>query len=278
MLFYIKPFAPLPFRPENSFSIDTPRCFIYFTFMVILLSNDDDIFSEGLTALEEALQGLGDVWTVAPEKPQNAVGRSLTLHRPLKVSRLADRRFMVNGTPSDCVNLAVNGLLPSRPGLVVSGINKGANMADDIPYSGTVAAAFEATIWGIRAIAVSLACRKDFRFGPGARFTAKVAAAVLANGLPQDVFLNINIPDTQGKEIAEWCIAPQGKSIYEETIEERVNPRGEIYYWLGGDGTRYRNIPGSDADVVSKACASITPVKTDVTDYAALEGLKGWKI
>lgn len=246
--------------------------------MIILISNDDGIFSEGLISLEAALKPLGDIWTVAPEKAQNAVGRSLTLHRPLKVARLSDQRFMINGTPSDCVNLAINGLLPQRPALVVSGINKGGNMADDIPYSGTVAAAFEAAIWGIPALAVSLACRKNFIFGPAARFAAKVASALMQSSLSPDSFLNVNVPDTQGDEITAYKITHQGKSIYEETIEERINPRGEKYYWIGGDGTKYKDIPGSDADAVLKNYASITPVKTDFTDHAALELLKKWKI
>jgi 5'-nucleotidase len=247
--------------------------------MIILLSNDDGIHSEGLHSLEQSLQELGDIWTVAPERSQNAVGRSLTLHRPLRVVHLAKKRIMVNGTPSDCVNLAVNGLLPEKPALVVSGINKGANMADDIPYSGTVAAAFEATIWGIPALSISLYGRKNFIFGPGARFAAKIARAVLGNSPLQDTFLNVNIPDTNGNEITAWKITRQGKSIYEETIEQRINPRGEIYYWIGGDGTSFQEVSGSDADAVLRSrCASITPIKTDFTDYQSLEVLKSWKI
>jgi len=247
--------------------------------MIILLSNDDGIHSEGLHSLEKSLHDLGDIWTVAPEQPQNAVGRSLTLHRPLRVVHLTKKRIMVNGTPSDCVNLAVNGLLPEKPALVVSGINKGANMADDIPYSGTIAAAFEATIWGIPALAVSLYGKKNFIFSPAANFTAKVARAMLANPPLKDTFLNINIPDTNGDEITVYKITRQGKSIYEETIEQRINPRGEIYYWIGGDGTSFAEIPGSDADaVLHNRCVSITPIKTDFTDYNAIDVLKSWNI
>lgn len=246
--------------------------------MIILLSNDDGIQSEGLSSLEDSLKGLGSVWTVAPEQAQNAVGRSLTLHRPLKVNRLSEQRFMVNGTPSDCINIAVNGLLSERPSLVVSGINRGANMADDIPYSGTVAAAFEATIWGIPALAVSLFGRQKFIFGPAAHFTEKIVRAILRHGLPRDTFLNVNVPDTKGREITAYRITHQGRSIYEETIEARINPRGEKYYWIGGDGTKFKDIPGSDADAVCGNYASITPVKTDFTDYAALEVLNKWEI
>jgi 5'-nucleotidase len=246
--------------------------------MLILISNDDGIHSEGITALETALESLGQVWTVAPEQGMSAVGRALTLHRPLRATRIAERRIMVDGTPSDCVNLAVNGLLPEKPCLVVSGINKGANMADDIPYSGTVAAAFEATIWGIPAIAVSLACRKNFNFGPAALFAARVAGVVLARGLPPDTFLNINIPDTQGLLIEKYRFTHQGKSIYEGKIEKRVNPRGDSYYWIGGDGEQHHDIPGCDAEAVSDSCASITPIQTDHTNYKALELLRTWPI
>lgn len=248
--------------------------------MIILLSNDDGIHSEGLHALEDALRGLGDVWTVAPAQAQNAVGRSLTLHRPLRVTRLSERRFMIDGTPSDCINLAVNGLLPEKPAVVVSGINRGANMADDIPYSGTVAAAFEATIWGIPACAVSLFGRQSFSFGPAARFTVRVVHAMLARGLPPGVFLNVNIPETSGdEEITSFSITKQGRSVYEQTVEQRLNPRGEPYYWIGGDGTRFQEIPGTDADAVLRLrSASITPIKTDWTDYSFMEILKGWDI
>ncbi len=258
--------------------IDTGRAFGYFFAMIILISNDDGIHSEGIHALDAALQGLGQVWTVAPAQGMSAVGRALTLHKPLSATLIAERRIMVDGTPSDCINLAVNGLLPEKPGLVLSGINNGANMADDIPYSGTVAAAFEATIWGIPAIAVSLACRKNCDFGPAARFAARVAAAVLARGLPPDTFLNINIPNTQGRPIENYRFTHQGKSIYEGKIEKRLNPRGETYYWIGGDGEQHHNISGCDAEAVADSCASITPLHTDHTNYNALELLKPWPI
>lgn len=246
--------------------------------MVILVSNDDGIHCEGIRALAEALHHLGQVWVVAPDQAMSAVGRAITLHRPLTATPVAERRIMVNGTPSDCVNLAVNGLLPERPGLVVSGVNQGANLADDIPYSGTVAAAFEATIWGIPAVAVSLACRKNPDFGPAARFAARVAQAVLREGLSPDTFLNVNVPDTTGRDIDAYLFTHQGKSIYEGAIEKRLNPRGEVYFWIGGDGERHHDIPGSDAEAIARGMASITPVQTDATNYKALEILRSWPI
>ncbi len=244
--------------------------------MIILISNDDGIASEGLLSLKDSLQHLGEVWTVAPEKTQNAVGRALTLHRPLRVTALSDRKFMVNGTPSDCINLAINGILPEKPSLVVSGINKGTNLCDDISYSGTVAAAFEATILKIPAIAVSIPGNNGFIFGPAADFTAKLAETVLQNGLPSATFLNVNVPDTSGEKIRSCKITHQGKSIYSNTITKGVDPRGGKYYWIGGDGTSHMDIPGSDSDAVSRKYVSITPVSTDLTNYSAMNFLKNW--
>lgn len=247
--------------------------------MIILVSNDDGIHAEGLIRLAEALQAIGEVWIVAPDQPQNAVGRALTLHRPLRAVQVADRKIAVNGTPSDCVNLAMNGLLPEKPAVVVSGINHGANMADDIPYSGTVAAAFEATLWGTPAVAVSLHGKNSLDFSPAARFAVRVVRSVLAHGLPSDIFLNVNLPDTGGNDISSYRITKQGKSMYAGLIERRLNPRGEPYYWIGGDGTQFHDVPGSDAEAVLKyRCASITPIRIDCTDYASLDLLNTWRI
>jgi 5'-nucleotidase len=157
--------------------------------MILLLTNDDGINSSGLRTLEKFLQGVGDIWTVAPDREQNAIGRALTLHRPLRVQKTAARRFAVNGTPTDCVNLAINGLLPGKPALVVSGINKGANLGDDVSYSGTISAAFEATLQRVPAFAISLAARKNFKFKPAALFAKKLVLQIIRHGLPPDTFL-----------------------------------------------------------------------------------------
>ncbi len=245
--------------------------------MLILITNDDGINSEGLLSLGQSLQSLGKIWTVAPERAQNAVGRALTLHRPLRIVRVSENRFTVNGTPSDCINLAVNSILPEKPVLVVSGINKGANLCDDISYSGTAAAAFEATILGIPAFAISMPGKNNFDFGPAARFATKVAKTIIHHGLPSNTFLNINVPVTNGQEITCWEITHQGQSLYDNTIIEKTDPRGEKYYWIGGDGTKHRDLPGSDANSVAGNHASLTPVTTDVTNYAAIDTLKKWK-
>ena len=248
---------------------------LYFlSVMIILISNDDGINAEGLHSLEDALKNIGEVWTAAPERPQSAMGRALTLHRPLKVTELSKRRFMVNGTPSDCVNIAVNRLLHEKPDLVVSGINRGANLGDDISYSGTVAAAFEATILGIPAIASSLSGKETFIFGPAARFTARVTKKILQKGLPSDTLLNINIPDTNGDEISSYRITHQGRSIYDNSIQQITDPRGDTYYRLGGNGTEYEEIPGSDAEAVRQKFVSITPIATDLTHYSVIETLQ----
>jgi len=246
--------------------------------MIILVTNDDGIHSEGLVSLEKSLAGLGDVWTVAPATEQNAMGRAITLHRPLKINKLSSNRFAVDGTPSDCVNIAANGILPERPALVVSGINKGPNLADDISYSGTVAAAFEATIMGIPAVAVSLACRDNFHFDPAARFTARLAQQILEFGLARDTLLNVNVPDTQGKEISSYKITHQGKSIYAGSVTEAANPRKQEYYWIGGEEVGFHEIDGSDSFAVARGCISITPITTDLTRYKELDALKKFKL
>jgi 5'-nucleotidase len=246
--------------------------------MIILATNDDGINSSGLNILTSYLKWLGELWVVAPDRERNAIGRALTLHRPLRVEKKSSRRFAVNGTPSDCVNLAINSLLPAKPVLVVSGINKGGNLGDDISYSGTISAAFEATILGIPAFAISLAARKNFKFKPASLFATRLAKVILKQGLPPDTFLNVNVPDTDGREISSFKITRQGKSIYDSAIVEKVDPRGGKYYWLGGTDIKFKNIPRSDFAAVSQNCISITPLKTDHTNYSALKLLKTWKL
>jgi len=246
--------------------------------MIILITNDDGIDSPGLKSLASYFNGLCELWVIAPDRERNAIGRALTLHRPLRVQKRSVRRFAVNGTPSDCVNLAINRLLPEKPKLVVSGINKGGNLGDDISYSGTISAAFEATILGIPAFAISLATRNNFKFKPAALFAVRLAKVILKQGLPPDTFLNVNVPDTDGKEISSFKITRQGKSIYDNAILEKVDPRGGKYYWLGGTDIKCKKIPGSDFAAVSQDCISITPLKTDHTNYSALKLLKTWKL
>jgi 5'-nucleotidase len=241
--------------------------------MLILLTNDDGYASAGLTALARTLRPLGDVWIVAPSRPQNAVGRALTLFAPLKVTRFQHNGYMVDGTPSDCVNIALSGLLPETPALVVSGINMGPNMGDDISYSGTVAAAFEAAIHGIPACALSLACRQDFSFDPAADFAAFVARKILERGLPPHALLNINIPDTHGGPLPAWEITRQGRCRYGSTVPAFTDPRGSDYYWIGGTDVGFHHIEGSDADAIARGRISITLLTTDLTNHGALSAV-----
>ena len=247
--------------------------------MHILVSNDDGIHSEGILALEETLKSVGEVYTVAPDRERNAVSHALTLHRPLRIDEIAPRRFAVNGTPTDCVNLAVKGFLPVRPDMVVSGINKGPNLGDDITYSGTVAAAIEGTLLGIPSLAVSVVgLRTDYRFGPAAEFAASLAAHVAANGLPANTLLNVNVPNLDRSELKGYRFTHQGKRRYGEKIEVCPNPRGKHYYWISGDDLGFDPQEGSDCVAVNEGYISVTPLHVDLTNYQALQSMRGTQL
>ncbi len=245
--------------------------------MIILVSNDDGIRSEGIQALARAVAGLGDVYVVAPDREQSAVSHSLTLHRPLRVEQIAANQYAVDGTPTDCVNLAVSGILPGRPGLVLSGINKGANMGDDITYSGTVSAAMEGTLLGIPSIAISLVARDTFDFEPAAAFAARLAAQVIAHPFAVDTLLNVNVPAIPRDRMQGVRITRQGKRRFSEALVEKTDPRGKKYYWIGGDELDFVDEPGTDFAAVRDGAVSITPVHLDLTHYpsfAALERMR----
>ncbi|HEX9880867.1 MAG TPA: 5'/3'-nucleotidase SurE [Candidatus Binatia bacterium] len=235
--------------------------------MRILLSNDDGIYSEGLLALEEKLKALGETFTVAPDRVQNSMSHALTLHRPLRVEEIAPRRFSVDGTPTDCVKLALTGLLPVRPDLVISGINKGPNIGDDIIYSGTVSAAIEGTLLGIPSVAVSLVTFKDFVFDAAADFTALLASRILKKGLPPGTLLNVNVPPCSAGEIKGWRLSRQGKRHYAENVVERTDPRGKKYYWIGGDDLGFAKEDGTDCMAVHEGFISVTPLHVDLTNH-----------
>jgi 5'-nucleotidase len=244
----------------------------------ILVCNDDGVRSEGITALAEALRELGTVYIVAPDRERSAASHALTLAHPLRIEKMGPRVYAVDGTPTDCVNLAVNGILRKKGiALVASGINKGANMGDDITYSGTVSAAMEGTILGIPSIAVSLASRNHFRFRIAADFALRAARKVLRDGLPKDTLLNINLPNVPPEEIRGVRVTRQGKRIYGESIVEKRDPRGRKYYWIGGDNLSREEIPGSDLEAVEQNYISVTPVHLDFTHYASMRMLRRWK-
>ncbi len=245
---------------------------------IILVSNDDGVRSEGIVALADALREVGTVYVVAPDRERSAAGHSLTLTSPLRVEKLASRVYAVDGTPTDCVNLAVNGILRRKKvALLASGINKGANMGDDITYSGTVSAAMEGTILGIPSIAVSLASRNHFRFDVASAFAGRVARRILRHGLPADTLLNINVPNVPDEGVRGVRVTRQGKRIYGDAIVEKRDPRGRKYYWIGGDAQNRQDIPGSDLEAVEQDWISVTPIHLDLTNYASMRKLRRWK-
>ena len=244
----------------------------------ILVSNDDGIHSEGIKALARALKRVGEVFIVAPDRERSAASHSLTLHRPLRVEKIGPNAYAIDGTPTDCINLAVNGILKKRPDLVVSGINKGGNLGDDVTYSGTVSAAMEGTLLGIPSFAISLVSisRENFDFKNAARFAARLARFILKNRLPKDTLLNINVPDVD--EIKGYRITKQGKRLYGDAIVEKVDPRGKKYYWIGGDILKWEGGEDTDFKAITNNFISITPVHLDMTNYASFKELHKWKL
>lgn len=238
--------------------------------MIILVSNDDGIHAEGIVALERSLAPLAEIYTVAPEHEQTSMSHALTLHRPLRVREVDTRRLAIDGTPTDCVKLALTGLLPVRPDLVVSGINKGPNLGDDVIYSGTVSAALEGALLGIPAIAVSLVTFERFDFTVAAEFTAALIDRVQKQIIPREMLLNVNVPALPKTDIRGWRFTRQGKRHYSENIVERVDPRGKKYYWIGGDDLGYAKDDGTDCMAVHEGYISVTPLQIDMTNYRSL--------
>lgn len=241
---------------------------------VILVTNDDGIHAAGLTALAGALEELGEVWVVAPDREQSAVGHALTLHRPLRVERVGERKFSVNGTPSDCVNLGVLGLLPEPPVLVVSGINHGSNLGDDVTYSGTVSAAMEGTLLGVASMAISQADPGADGFAGAVPLARLVAARLLVEGLPAKTLLNVNVPrgDVRGIRMTRL-----GHRMYREKVVREVDPRGRPYYWIGAGPPEWQEDDTSDIAAVHKGLASVTPLHLDLTHYGALGRMADWE-
>ncbi len=241
----------------------------------ILISNDDGINSKGLHRLHEALSELGDVFVVAPDRDQSAVSHSLSLYRPLRLEQATERVYTVDGTPTDCINLAINGIMNDhRPDLVVSGINKGENLGDDITYSGTVSAAMEGTLLGVPSIAISLAGKNDYNFDAACYYSLKISKYVLENKLPKDTLLNVNVPGIDKEEIKGVMVTRQGKRLYEEPVVEKTDPRGRKYYWIGGDALDFIHIENSDIVAVNEGYVSVTPITLDLTDFNFMDNLR----
>jgi 5'-nucleotidase len=239
----------------------------------ILITNDDGIHAEGLKVLERALAPLGEVTVVAPDREMSATSQSISVHQPLRVYAFDERHFAVTGTPADAVILALYRLLPRKPDLVVSGINPGGNLGENVVYSGTVAAAMEATLHRVPAIAMSLASRTQLDFSAAAEFAALIAARVLEEGLPRGVMLNINVPrgDVRGVRLTR-----QSQKISQNVVHEKHDPRGRPYYWLDETMRIEDAEPDSDYAAIRAHEISITPLQVDRTDYASLGRLEPW--
>jgi 5'-nucleotidase len=245
---------------------------------LLLVSNDDGYQSDGLRALTEAVAPLGDVWVVAPETEQSAASHAISLHRPLRLREVRPQWYAVDGTPTDCSYLAINHILKGRrPHLMLSGINHGPNMADDVTYSGTVAAAMEASILGVPAIAFSLVTRSGFDFTHPARFASALVAAALRQPLPSRMLLNVNVP--AGVEPRGYMVTRLGKHSYGYDVVEKVDPRGRKYYWIGGNEYQHEDIAGSDCNaVLGDRLVSVTPLHLDLTDDAMRHDVASWRL
>lgn len=241
----------------------------------ILITNDDGIHSDGLGTLERALRELGDVYVVAPAAEMSGASHSLTLARPLRIRRIDSRHWTVDGTPTDCVTLALHKILEDQelPDVCVSGINHGGNLGDDATYSGTVAGALEATILGVPGLAVSLVARENFDFTDAARFAVLATRKILTEGLPEGTLLNMNVP--QG-EIKGAKVTRQGIKNARPVITEHIDPRGKPYFWIGEQYFRSNAEDGTDYRAIEDGYVSITPLKSDMTDHALLSGLESW--
>jgi 5'-nucleotidase len=245
--------------------------------MRILVTNDDGIQSPGLAALTEALAALGDVWVVAPDRERTATAHAVTLHKPLRLHRIAPRMFSVNGTPVDCVNLALLKVMPKPPVVLVSGINRGVNLGDDVMYSGTVSAAMEGTILGVPSIAVSQEGQDAFRFRVGANYAARVVRLVLEHGLPEETLLNMNIPDRPLRAIKGVRITCLSRRRFQNPIIEKIDPHGRKYYWIAGTRISWSRSKDADHEAVEEGRVSITPIHLDITHYGVLDRFRVWE-
>ncbi|CAI4033657.1 5'-nucleotidase SurE [Nitrospira tepida] len=244
--------------------------------MTILVTNDDGIGSSGIQALARKLARLGTVWVIAPDRERTAVGHALTLHKPLRLTPVKPRWFAVNGTPTDCVNLAVKHVLRRPPTLVVSGVNRGVNLGDDVTYSGTVSAALEGAILGIPSIAVSQDGRDRFFFEAAADYALVVARAVLRHGLPPGTLLNVNVPNRPRAGIKGIRVTRLSRRRFENPIIEKTDPRGRKYYWIAGTRITWTKQADSDYAALRRGFVSVTPLHLDMTNEEALEALQQW--
>lgn len=244
----------------------------------ILITNDDGIRAEGLLSLEAGLAALGRLVTVAPENEQSATSHAITLDRPLRVKEYGPGRYSVSGTPTDCVLLAVHSILEGPPDLVVSGINHGPNMGEDVTYSGTVAAAIEASILGIDSMAVSITDWEPSSFDAAARIARYLAGRMLDRDGGSTFLWNVNIPPLPADSIRGIRITTLGSRIYNDTIIRNTDPRGKDYFWIGGGEPGWNRDDKSDFSAVSSGYVSVTPLKLDMTDSITMTELQRWDL
>lgn len=249
--------------------------------MDILLTNDDGIKSEGLHALKKSLCKLGKVIIVAPDRERSASGHSLTLTHPIRVEKIDEDIFITDGTPADCINISILGILPNKPNLIISGINPSPNLGEDVTYSGTVSAAMEGTLLNIPSFSISMGNYTNLKFDFAAEFACKIANLILEQGLPPHTFLNINIPNLHKEKIKGVTITHLGKRTYHEELIKRIDPRGKVYYWIGSKGVIEEDgEEGTDIKAIKEDKISITPLHLDMTNYSAIskirEGFQGY--
>ena len=250
----------------------------------IMLTNDDGVFADGIQALRREIVTLegAEVYLVAPDRERSATGHAITVHRPLHVKQLpfpdGAGAWSVTGTPADCVKLALEALLPGKPDLVISGINRGPNLGTDVFYSGTVSAAIEATFAGIPSMAVSIGDYDHVDYSLAASFSRWIARKILSDGLPPGTLLNINVPATDEEHLAGVDICKLGVRLYKDVFDRRVDPRGKVYYWLAGDLQDLENDPDTDVVALQQNMIAVTPIQLDLTNHALVSELKSWNL
>jgi 5'-nucleotidase len=247
--------------------------------MELLISNDDGIEATGIRVLADSMRGVGEVTVVAPEKNHSGASNSLTLDSPIRIKEVGDKVFRVSGTPTDCVHVALTGLLHEDPDIVVSGINAGANLGDDVIYSGTVAAAMEGRFLGYPAVALSLVFNDDLQhhyYDTAGEAAVRIVNQLQKDPLPADTILNINVPDCPWSEIRGFEVTRLGHRHRAEPVVKTLDPRGREMYWIGPAGAEQDAGPGTDFDAVRRKYISVTPIHVDLTRYQALDQVSGW--
>ena len=244
--------------------------------MHILVSNDDGYMAEGIETLAAALSEIADVTVVAPDRNRSGASNSLTLDNPLRVNQLSNGFYRVEGTPTDCVHLAITGLLDDEPDMVVAGINEGANLGDDVLYSGTVAAAMEGRFLGLPAIAISLVGQQATHYDTAAWVATKLVSQLQTSRLPANTILNVNLPDLPVGELTGFESTRLGYRHKAEPVVKEVDPRGRPLYWVGPAGEEQDAGPGTDFHAIRQGAVSITPIQIDLTHYKALDDVASW--